>query len=72
MTDDDLRDDLFRLEAALARRDPAGLPGALLGLADLLADDFFEFGASGHTWTAAQVREALATESPRGVSTTSP
>jgi len=52
-----LRDELLRLETALAERDQAAVPG---GLADLIADDFVEFGASGRTWTAATIRELLA------------
>lgn len=65
-----LRDELLRLESALARRDPAGLPDGHDGpdaLLALIPDDFFEHGASGHTWSAADVRETLATEPPRAV-----
>lgn len=54
--DDDLRDTLLRLEAALAAADPAGIEG---GLSALIADDFLEFGASGRTWDAALMRETL-------------
>lgn len=57
MTDDpDLATTLYRLEAALASADPAGIDG---GLAALIPDDFLEFGASGRTWTAPEVRVAL-------------
>ncbi len=57
MTDDrDLATTLYRLEAALASADPAGIDG---GLAALIADDFTEFGASGRTWTAPEIRVAL-------------
>jgi hypothetical protein len=53
----DLRETLLRLETALASADPTGIDE---GLPALLADDFFEFGASGRTWDAATTREALA------------
>lgn len=52
----EVRDELFRLESALASRDPAGVEG---GLMSLIADDFLEFGQSGRVWTAGSVREAL-------------
>lgn len=51
-----IRDELLRLESALASRDPAGVEG---GLMSLIADDFLEFGKGGGIWTAASVREAL-------------
>lgn len=60
---DDLRDTLYRLEAALASADPSGIDG---GLPALLADDFEEFGASGRTWDATTMRETLAGASPTG------
>lgn len=53
----DVRDELLRLETALATRDGSSVVG---GLAGLIADDFVEFGASGRTWTAASIRELLA------------
>lgn len=52
----EVRDELLRLETALASRDPAGVEG---GLMSLIADDFLEFGQSGRTWTAGSIREAL-------------
>ena len=67
MTNDALEAELHRLESALARRDPALLDGDARTLYELIADDFLEFGASGRTWTAAEVREALATEPARDV-----
>lgn len=62
-----LRDELLRLETALARRDPSSVTGGLDGLLDLIPDDFFEHGASGRTWTASDVRRVLSTEPPRAV-----
>jgi len=67
MTDNALEAELHRLESALARRDPALLDGDAAALAELIADDFLEFGASGRTWTAAETRASLATEPPRDV-----
>ena len=67
MTNDALEAELHRLESALARRDPALLDGDAATLAGLIADDFLEFGASGRTWTAADVCQALATEPARDV-----
>lgn len=67
MTNDPLETELHRLESALARRDPALLDGDSRTLPDLIADDFFEFGASGRTWTATQVRGALVSEPARDV-----
>lgn len=52
----EIRAELLRLETALAARDPSG---ADVPLADLIADDFVEFGASGQVWDAASVREWL-------------
>jgi hypothetical protein len=52
----DLRDELLRLETALASRNPTGIDG---GLMSLIADDFVEFGKSGWVWTADSIREAL-------------
>ena len=51
-----VRDELLRLESALASRDPAGVKG---GLMSLIADDFLEFGQSGRVWTARSIREAI-------------
>jgi hypothetical protein len=56
-----VRDELLRLESALASRDPTGVEG---GLMSLIAEDFVEFGTSGRTWTARSIREVL--EAPRG------
>jgi hypothetical protein len=56
MVDPALRHEIRRLEFALARGDPTGVDG---GLASLIADDFLEFGASGRTWTASDVREVI-------------
>jgi len=67
MTDKKLEAELHRLESALARRDSELLAGEARALPGLIADDFLEFGASGRTWTAADVRNALATEPPRDV-----
>jgi hypothetical protein len=53
---DALREELLRLESALASRDPDGIDG---GLTSLIADDFLEFGSSGRVWTAESIREAL-------------
>jgi len=54
---DDLRDELLRLERALAERDATAGPG---GLGALVTEDFLEFGSSGRTWDAASVHHALA------------
>ena len=51
-----IRDELLRLESALASRDPAGIEG---GLMSLIADDFLEFGRSGRVWTAESIRDVL-------------
>jgi glyoxylase I family protein len=67
MTNDALEAELHRLESALARRDPDLLDGDAAALSELIADDFLEFGASGRTCAAADVRAALATEPPRDV-----
>jgi glyoxylase I family protein len=67
MTNSALEAELHRLESAVARRDPALLEGGVTTLPELIDDEFFEFGASGRTWTAAEVREALTTEAPRDV-----
>lgn len=61
--DEALRDHLFELETALARRDPTGIDGPL---ADRIPDDFLEFGASGRTWTATEIRAMLASEERMG------
>jgi len=52
----DVRDELLRLESALASRDPAGVEG---GLMSLIAEDFVEFGKSGRVWTARSIRDLL-------------
>jgi len=52
----EVRDELLRLELALASRDPTGIDGGLLSL---IADDFVEFGKSGRVWTARSVREVV-------------
>jgi glyoxylase I family protein len=67
MTNDALEAELHRLESALARRDPELLDADKAALSELIADDFFEFGASGRTWTAADAREAITSEPPRDV-----
>lgn len=67
MTNEALEAELHRLESALARRDPALTGADPRTLYELIADDFLEFGASGRTWTAADVRQALATEPARDV-----
>lgn len=61
---DDLRDELVRLERALAERDAAAVPG---GLGSLVTEDFLEFGSSGRVWDATSVHHALAS-SPGPVS----
>jgi hypothetical protein len=55
-----LRLELYRLEVALASREPAGIPGGLMAL---VAHDFLEFGRSGRVWTRQSIREVL--EGPR-------
>jgi hypothetical protein len=55
------REELLRFELALAARDPSVLGSDLeVDLAELIADDFIEFGAGGRTWNATAVRELLA------------
>lgn len=56
MSAQEIRDELLRLESALASRDPAGIDG---GLMSLIADDFVEFGRSGWVWNARSIREVL-------------
>jgi glyoxylase I family protein len=58
----EVRDLLLRYETALANRDGSGIDGAL---ADLIADDFLEIGASGRRWTAPEIRRLLAGEPPQ-------
>ena len=53
---DEVREELLRLESALASRNPTGIDG---GLTSLIADDFLEFGSSGRVWTAESIRETL-------------
>jgi hypothetical protein len=52
----EIRDELLRLEMALASRDPSGIEG---GLMSLIAEDFVEFGRSGRIWTAGTIRGLL-------------
>jgi glyoxylase I family protein len=52
----DVRDELLRLEMALASRDPSGIAG---GLMTLIAEDFVEFGTSGRIWTTGTIRDLL-------------
>jgi hypothetical protein len=52
------RAELLAFEIALAARDASGLD---VELANLIADEFVEFGASGRSWTATTIRAALAT-----------
>lgn len=59
-----LRDDLLRLEYALAARDPSVAGGDLL---DLVADDFVEFGASGRTWDRTSIAAVLTSSEARRV-----
>lgn len=69
-TDGALREELLRLESALARRDPADLSNGNVGmgaLVELIPDDFFEHGAGGRVWSAREVRQVLTTEPPRAV-----
>lgn len=61
MTDEALRDELLRLETALARRDEAALPG---GYAAALDDAFRETGASGRAWTRDEMLALLAGATP--------
>ena len=61
METQELRDQLLRLEVALASRDPAGIGG---GLMSLIAEDFLEFGKSGRVWTAPTIRAVLEAEPP--------
>ncbi len=51
------RAELLGYELALAAHDGSGLG---VELADLIADDFVEFGGSGRTWDAAAVRRLVA------------
>ena len=53
--------ELLALELALARRDPAALPG---GYGTALHQDFVEIGASGRRWSRAETLELLATAPP--------
>ncbi len=61
MSAPEIREELLRLESALASRDPTGVVG---GLMSLIAADFLEFGRSGRIWTAGSIREVL--EGPTG------
>jgi hypothetical protein len=51
------RAELIGYELALAAHDGSGLG---IELADLISDDFVEFGASGRIWDAAAVRRLVA------------
>jgi glyoxylase I family protein len=62
-----LEAELHRLESALARRDPELLDGDAGSLSQLIADGFVEVGASGKSWSAADVRQTVSTEEPRDV-----
>ncbi len=55
---DTLREELLRLELALAQRREADLPGGYAGVID---PAFHETGASGRSWTRDEILEALAT-----------
>jgi ribonuclease HI len=57
VTDDALRDELLRLETALACRDEAAIPG---GYEAVLDDGFRETGASGRAWTRGEMLAMLA------------
>jgi hypothetical protein len=54
---DDLRDELLRLERALAERDATAVKD---GLGALVAENFVEFGSSGRIWDATSVHHVLA------------
>lgn len=60
----EVREELQRLELALASRDPTGIDG---GLISLIADDFLEFGKSGRVWTASSVGDVLEGATPEPV-----
>jgi hypothetical protein len=60
---DALRRDLLALELALANRDSGAIPD---GLGALIADDCVEFGASGRTWSAHELRTLVTTPPPAG------
>ena len=64
MTDDVLRDELLRLERALAGRDRDALPG---GYAAVLDDAFREIGASGRAWTRDDTLAMLEDAAPSAV-----
>jgi ribonuclease HI len=61
---DGLRDELLRLELALAQRREADLPG---GYAGVIGPAFRETGASGRSWTRDEILEALARAAPSDV-----
>ncbi|HEY5629617.1 MAG TPA: hypothetical protein VIR16_08915, partial [Candidatus Limnocylindrales bacterium] len=61
---DGLRDELLRLELALAQRREADLPGGYAGVVDA---GFRETGASGRSWTRDEMLEALASAGPSDV-----
>lgn len=61
MNDDALRDELLRLETALARRDEAAIPGGYEAVVD---DGFREIGASGRAWTRDEMLAMLASATP--------
>jgi ribonuclease HI len=64
VTDDALRDELLRLELALARRDRDALPG---GFAAVLDDGFRETGASGRAWARDEMLAMLEAVGPSEV-----
>jgi ribonuclease HI len=59
-----IRDELFRLELALARRRVGELPG---GFESVLHPAFHEIGASGRAWTRAATLELLNGAAPTDV-----
>ena len=61
---DALREELLRLELALAERRVADLPG---GYAGVIHEAFREHGASGRVWTRAEMLEALDGAEPTDV-----
>jgi ribonuclease HI len=64
MTEDALRDELLRLERALACRDRDALPG---GYAAVLHGAFRETGASGRAWTRDEMLAMLEDVASSGV-----
>jgi len=62
--DDTLAAELFRLEVALAGRDPTGIVGGFEGVLD---DGFLEFGVSGRVWDREATLTALVDPPAGGV-----